>query len=143
MMESDPVHMRGRDMATLFTKIINGDIPATFVYEDDLCVAFMDIQPLTTGHLLVVPREEVDHWVDLSDELSAHLFAVAKKIGRAQKQAFGCERVGVVIQGYEVPHVHIHLFPTNQLQDFDPRNKRESTAEEREEAAAKIRAELP
>lgn len=129
-------------MATLFSKIIDGEIPATFVYQDDLCVAFMDIQPLTDGHLLVVPRQEIDHWVDLDDDLTAHLFNVAKKLGRAQKKAFGCERVGVIVQGFEVPHVHIHVFPTNSLADFDMAKKHDTTAEEREAAATKIREAL-
>lgn len=129
-------------MATLFTKIIDGEIPATFVYEDDRCVAFMDIQPLTDGHLLVVPREEVDHWLDLDDDLVSHLFTVAKKLGQAQKKAFGCERVGLIVQGFEVPHVHIHVFPTNQISDFDLANKHDTTAEAREEAASKIKEAL-
>ena len=130
-------------MATIFSKIIDGEIPGTFVYTDDTCVAFMDVQPLTRGHVLVVPRAEVDHWLDLDDELSAHLFAVAKKIGKAQKAAFDCQRVGVVIQGFEVPHVHIHVFPANQISDFELANKdKNSTAEDRQAAADQIIAAL-
>ena len=90
-------------MASIFTKILDGDIPGTFVYEDDRCAAFMDISPLTDGHVLVIPREEIDHWLDMPEDLTAHLMAVAQKIGKAQKKAFSCERIGVLIQGYEVP----------------------------------------
>lgn len=102
-------------MTTLFTRIINGDIPGTFVYRDDLCVVFMSINPLALGHALVVPIDEVDHWVDCSPQLAAHLFAVSHRIGRAQEIAFGCERVGLIIAGYEIPHAHIHLIPTANM----------------------------
>ena len=105
-------------MATIFTRIINGEIPGTFVWKDDLCVAFMSINPMAHGHTLVVPRAEVDHWVDASPELSAHLFEVTRVIGVAQKAAFGCERVGVILAGYEVPHTHIHVIPTNDMREM-------------------------
>mgnify|MGYP006287993741 CR=1 FL=1 len=105
-------------MATIFTRIINGEIPGTFVWKDDLCVAFMSINPMAHGHTLVVPRAEVDHWVDASPELSAHLFEVTRVIGVAQKAAFGCERVGVILAGYEVPHTHIHVIPTNDMREL-------------------------
>ena len=84
-------------MTTIFSHSINGNIPGTFVYRDDLCVAFMSINPLADGHVLVVPIEEVDHWVDASPELSAHLFAVSHKISLALATAFPCERVGLII----------------------------------------------
>lgn len=127
-------------MASLFTRIIEGEIPGVFVYEDDLCVAFLDVQPMTEGHVLVVPREEVSHWVDLDESLSAHLFAVAQKVGKAQTQAFDCERIGLMVQGYEVPHVHIHVWPTNSLADFDASSRAGFTdAEVLEQAAAKLR----
>lgn len=102
-------------MATIFTRIISGEIPGTFVHRDDQCVAFLSINPLAHGHTLVVPIEEVDHWVDLSPGLAAHLFAVAHRIGRAQQAAFGCDRVGLIIAGYEVPHAHLHLIPTQHM----------------------------
>ncbi|GAA4283854.1 HIT family protein [Brevibacterium daeguense] len=110
-------------MASIFTKIINGEIPGAFVYQDDYCAAFLDVEPMTEGHVLVVPREEVSHWVDLTDELAAHLLSVAKRIGAAQMAAFDCQRIGLLIQGYEVPHVHIHVWPTNSVSDFNPANK--------------------
>lgn len=102
-------------MPTIFTRIISGEIPGTFVHRDDRCVAFLSINPLAHGHTLVVPIEEVDHWVDLSPDLAAHLFAVAHRIGRAQERAFRCERVGLIIAGYEVPHTHLHVVPTQHM----------------------------
>ena len=105
-------------MSTVFTMIINGDIPGTFVHRDDRCVAFMSINPMTPGHALVVPIEEIDHWIDASPELSTHLFEVSRRIAKAQERAFGCEKVGLMIAGYEVPHAHIHLVPTNEMSEL-------------------------
>ena len=106
-------------MATIFTKIIEGEIPGHFVWQDDLCVAIMTIQPIRTGHVLVIPREEIDHWNDLPDDLAAHLMLVAKKIANAIKQAFPATRVGLIIAGLEVPHTHLHVLPVDTLGDFD------------------------
>lgn len=105
-------------MATLFTKIINGDIPAKFVHRDELCVVFMSINPIATGHALVVPIVEIDQWTDLTQSLSQHLFAIAAKVGNAQKRAFGCERAGLIIAGFEVDHCHLHVIPTNSISDL-------------------------
>ena len=105
-------------MSTLFTKIINGELPGTFVYRDDLCVCFMTINPITVGHALVVPIQEVDEWNELSDDATAHIFNVARRISAAQKIAFGCTRVGLVVAGYEIPHCHLHLIPSNSMDDF-------------------------
>ncbi|MFM8945148.1 MAG: HIT family protein [Actinomycetota bacterium] len=102
-------------MATIFTRIIEGDIPGTFVWRDDECVAFMSINPMAHGHTLVVPRAEIGHWIDCPENLSRHLFDVSYEIGRAQQAAFGCERVGLIIAGYEVPHTHIHVLPTTDM----------------------------
>ena len=107
---------------TLFTRIIQGQIPGTFVYRDDLCVAFMTISPITAGHVLVVPIDEVDEWTDLSSELSSHLFKVAAQIGQAQKMAFECERIALIIAGFEVPHCHLHLIPSNSMADLNFEN---------------------
>lgn len=109
--------MIGR-VKTIFTKIIDGDIPGTFVHRDEHCVVFMSINPMAPGHALVVPIEEVDHWVDCSPELAAHLFDVTRRIAKAQEQAFDCERIGVIIAGYEVPHTHIHVVPTNDMSEL-------------------------
>jgi histidine triad (HIT) family protein len=105
-------------MATIFTRIIDGEIPATFVWRDERCVVFMSINPMAHGHALVVPIEEVDHWVDASPELTAHLFEVTRIIAQAQHRAFSPARVGVIIAGYEVPHTHIHVVPTNEMAEL-------------------------
>jgi diadenosine tetraphosphate (Ap4A) HIT family hydrolase len=130
-------------MTTIFSRIIAGEIPGTFVYRDARCVAFMSINPLARGHVLVVPIEEVDHWIDATPDLVAHLFAVSHRIGRAQKQAFDCERVGLIIAGYEVPHAHIHVIPTDHMGQLSFANAASSVdPAELEVAAAAIVAEL-
>ena len=102
-------------MSTVFTKIIEGEFPGTFVWRDHRCVGFMSINPLAPGHVLVVPIDEVDHWIEAPPDLTAHLFAVARTIGLAQKAAFDCERVGLIVAGYEVPHTHVHVIPTSSM----------------------------
>ena len=130
-------------MPTIFTRIITGEIPGTFVHRDDQCVAFLSINPLAHGHTLVVPIEEVDHWVNLSPGLAAHLFDVAYRIGRAQQAAFQCDRVGLIIAGYEVPHAHLHLVPTAHMGQLDFANAaREVDRAEMTEAAQAIRVAL-
>ena len=106
-------------MTTIFTRIIGGQIPGTFVYRDSLCVAFLSINPLAPGHVLVVPIQEVDHWIDMSPDLSAHLFAVSHRISRAISTTFPCERVGLIIAGYEINHCHIHLIPSQTMNDLN------------------------
>lgn len=128
---------------TLFTRIIKGDIPGTFVYRDEFCVAFMTISPITTGHTLVVPIKEVDQWTDLPPKLNEHLFNVAKVIGRATKRAFGCERIALVIAGYEIPHCHLHVIPSNSMADLEFANARTNVdRNELEQAAVQIITEL-
>lgn len=130
-------------MATLFTRIINGDIPGKFIYRDDQAVAFMTIAPIQPGHTLVVPVEEVDHWIDASPELRAHLMEVAARIGAAQMAAFSPARVGVIIAGMEVPHLHIHVIPMESEKDLSFANADPSaTDEELEDAANKLRVAL-
>jgi len=130
-------------MPTIFTRIIDGEIPGTFVWRDDHCVAFMSINPMAYGHTLVVPIQEVDHWVDADPDLAAHLFDVTRHIARAQATAFEPERVGVIIAGYEVPHTHIHVVPTNQMSELSFANAAASVEHESLEAAATaIRSEL-
>ncbi|MEI8240071.1 MAG: HIT family protein [Actinomycetota bacterium] len=123
-------------MATIFTRIITGEIPGTFVFRDDLCVAFMSINPLAPGHTLVVPIAEIDHWVDLDPALAAHLFAVSHRIARAQRAAFPCERVGLIVAGYEVPHTHVHVVPTTHMGQFDFRNAAASVTHDDLQSAA-------
>jgi len=108
-----------RPMATLFTRIINGELPGRFVYRDEQCVAFLTIAPLQPGHTLVVPIAEVDHWIDLPDELADHLFRVAKTISSAIQTTYSPQKVGLMIAGLEVPHTHLHLVPIHQLHDLD------------------------
>lgn len=114
-------------MATLFTKIIEGKLPAHFVWKDEVCVAFLSIAPLKPGHTLVVPRAEVDHWLDLEPETVAHLSMVSHSIGRALMHAYQPVKVGSVILGLEVPHVHIHVAPIWSPTDLDFHNARAGT----------------
>ncbi|HEY5155990.1 MAG TPA: HIT family protein [Acidimicrobiales bacterium] len=106
-------------MTTLFSRIIDGELPGRFVWRDERCVAFLSINPLQPGHTLVVPIAEVDHWIDLPPELAAHLTAVAHIIGRAQQVAFDPVKVGLLVAGLEVPHCHIHLVPIRGVHDLD------------------------
>lgn len=130
-------------MPTIFTRIIDGDIPGTFLWRDELCVVFMSINPMAHGHALVVPIEEVDHWVDASPALAAHLFEVTRILGDAQRHAFAPERVGVIIAGYEVPHTHIHVVPTNDMAELSFANAAASVdRDDLESAASAIRAAL-
>jgi histidine triad (HIT) family protein len=106
-------------MPTLFTRIIDGEIPGRFVWTDDQAVVFLTIAPMRPGHALVVPRAEVDHWLDLDPDLAAHLTKVAQAVGRAQVSAFSPVRVGLLIAGLEVPHVHLHVVPIDSEADLD------------------------
>ncbi len=123
-------------MATVFTRILNGELPGTFVYRDEHCAVFMSINPLATGHCLVVPVREVDHWVDLRTDEVNHLFTVAHQIAQAQRSVFPCEKVGMIIAGYEVPHTHIHLVPTSDMSQLDFANAARSVDRDALEAAA-------
>jgi histidine triad (HIT) family protein len=128
---------------SIFSKIIAGEIPGTFVWKDDRCVAFLSIAPMKPGHTLVVPREEVDHWIDLDPPLAQHLFTVAQTIGKAQQQAFSPGRVGVMIVGDEVPHTHIHVVPIDSAGELSFAHADPSPPEgELDDAATKLRAAL-
>ena len=109
-------------MASIFSRIIAGEIPGRLVWDDDICVAMVDIRPLHRGHCLVIPKVEVDQWIDLDDTTATHLMTVARHLGLAQRKAFPCERIGMLIAGYEVPHTHVHVMPTDDMGDFDFRN---------------------
>jgi histidine triad (HIT) family protein len=109
-------------MSTLFTKIIDGDLPGSFVHRDHHCVVFMSINPISTGHALVVPKVEVDHWLDLPEDIAAHLFAVAARIGRAQTRAFSNQRTALIIVGFEINHCHLHVIPANSMADVSFEN---------------------
>lgn len=106
-------------MASIFTRIIDGELPADFVWKDDLCVAFLSNRPLRPGHALVVPRLEIDHWLDLEPDLLARLMSTAQTIGRAQMAVFKPARIGLVLVGLEVPHVHFHVVPIRGPHDLD------------------------
>lgn len=105
-------------MTTLFSKIIDGEIPAQFVWQDQRCVAFAVIDPITDGHTIVVPRAEVDQWLDADDDLLSHLIGVAKQIGLAQRAEFDVPRVSLLTAGFEVPHLHVHVLPVTGEADI-------------------------
>jgi diadenosine tetraphosphate (Ap4A) HIT family hydrolase len=130
-------------MPTIFTRIIQGELPGTFVWRDERCVAFLSINPMAHGHALVVPIEEVDHWVDAPPELVQHLMTVSHVVGQAQQRAFQPERIGLIVAGYEVPHLHVHVIPTNSMSQLSFANAAASVdPAELAAAADAIRAEL-
>ena len=130
-------------MATIFTKIIDGEIPGTFVWRDHECVGFMSVNPLRAGHTLVVPRQEVDHWLDCPPALRDHLMEVAQTIGRAIDAVHAPQKVGLMIAGLEVPHLHLHVVPIDGVRDLDFANAASSVdREELEEEAAALRRAL-
>jgi len=128
---------------SLFSRIIDGELPGHFALKDHLCVVFMTIQPITEGHALVVPREPVDQWIDLPSRTSAHLFDVARQVGIAQRAAFGRTRVGLVIAGFEVNHCHLHCIPADEMNNLSFAHQQRDVAPERLAfAAAKLAAQL-
>ena len=130
-------------MASVFTRIINRELPGRFVYEDDDVVAFLTIEPMTQGHALVVPRAEVDKWQDVEPALFDKVMAVSQKIGKAVCAAFGADRAGLIIAGLEVPHLHVHVFPAYNLTDFGFAHvDRNPSSESLDQAQAKIMAAL-
>jgi histidine triad (HIT) family protein len=130
-------------MATLFTSIINGDIPGRFVWRDDRAVVFLTISPIRPGHALVVPIDEVDHWIDLDADLASHLMVVAREVGRAQQAAFEPERIGLIVAGLEVPHTHLHLIPIDSEADLSfAKADHSPDPAELDDAAERIRAAL-
>ncbi|MFW2382651.1 MAG: HIT family protein [Acidimicrobiales bacterium] len=130
-------------MATIFTKIINGEIPGRFVWSDDVCIGMLDIRPLHHGHVLVIPRVEVDHWIDLPADTASHLMTVAHTVGNAQRAVVGSSRIGLMIAGFEVPHTHVHVVPIDGMGDLDFRNAETSPrADLLDEVAEQLRAAL-
>lgn len=106
-------------MSSVFTKVIDGDLPGRFVYRDDKVVAFLSIEPIRYGHVLIVPVEEVDRWTDVEPATWTHLNDVAQHVGRAIIEVFGSRRTGYLIAGFEVPHTHIHVFPADDMSGYD------------------------
>ena len=129
-------------MASVFTLIMEGKIPGNFVYQDDIAVAILTIQPIREGHVLVIPREEIDQWSDLPLETAAHLTKVSHKIANAMKTIFPCKRIGLMIAGLEVPHTHIHLVPTDSMDDLSFEYAKNADGDALKKTAEKIRAAL-
>jgi histidine triad (HIT) family protein len=130
-------------MSTLFTRIIDGELPGRFVWSDDRAVGFLSINPLGPGHTLVVPRAEVDHWVDAEPDLLAHLMSVSHAVGAAVRDVWQPPRVGLLVAGFEVPHLHVHVFPAWDMAAFDFANAAPSVeAHEQEAHAEKLRSAL-
>jgi len=130
-------------MASIFTRIINGEIPCYKIAESEECFAFLDIRPLKMGHTLVVPKKEVDDMFELEEETYLQLHLFAKKVAAAIKQAFPCNRISTLVIGLEVPHCHIHLVPLDKVSDVNISNKPLNlSAEQMAEIAEKIRQYL-
>jgi len=130
-------------MASIFTKIVNGEIPCYKVVEDGEFLAFLDIFPITIGHVLVIPKTEIDYIFDLDDQVYSGLMFFSKRVALALRKAFPCKKVGVAVLGLEVPHAHIHLVPLNSESDIDfSRPKLKLTPGELTEIAAKIALEF-
>jgi histidine triad (HIT) family protein len=129
-------------MPSIFTKIIHGELPSYKIFEDPLVFAFLSIDPIRPGHTLIVPKVEIDHFTDLADPYYSAVYAAAKPIGRALLAATGCRRVGMAVQGFEVPHFHLHLIPMWSPADFDFRNAKRLPEAEMKDVQAKIVAKL-
>jgi histidine triad (HIT) family protein len=129
-------------MASIFSRIIAGEIPCHKIAENDQYFAFLDVFPCAVGHVLVVPKQEIDYLFDLSDELYAGLMTFAKQIEPAIRKAIPCKRVGVAVIGLEVPHAHVHLIPMNSMNDMNFNHKLKLSQEELAKTAAKIRSFL-
>ena len=129
-------------MASIFTKIINGDIPSYKIAEDEDHFAFLDINPNSKGHTLCVPKKEVDKILDLDEESYMKLMAFSRKVGLAIEKAVPCKRVGISVIGLEVPHVHVHLIPLQRMADATFQHKENLSVEEFEKVAAEIRSYL-
>lgn len=130
-------------MSSIFTKIINGEIPSYKIAEDEKCYAFLDISPLAEGHTLVVPKQEVDYIFDLDDELLSHLHLFAKKVAKAMKEVIECEKIGMAVIGLDVRHTHIHLVPLKEVGDLNfARPKLELPQERMQEIANLIASRI-
>ncbi len=129
-------------MSSIFTKIINGDIPCHKIAEDDRFFAFLDIRPIKPGHTLVIPKQEVDYLFDLENQILGDLMVFAKPIAKALEQVVPCARVGVIVAGLEVPHAHIHLVPFNAISDLRFANARAEEPARLADLANKVRSVL-
>tara|TARA_R110002020_G_scaffold63170_2_gene168779 strand:+ start:155547 stop:155939 length:393 start_codon:yes stop_codon:yes gene_type:complete len=129
-------------MASIFTKIIEGEIPCYKILEDDRFIAFLDINPNAKGHTLCVPKKEVDKIMDLDEDTYAGLMKFARKVGRALEKAVDCKRVGMSVIGLEVPHVHVHLIPLNRMGDATFQNKVSFSEKEFNDIAQSVSAKI-
>jgi len=129
-------------MASVFTLIMEGKIPGNFVWKDDKAVAILTIQPIRQGHVLVIPREEIDHWNDLPLDLAAHLMQVSHKIANGLKVAYPAKRVGLMIAGLEVPHTHLHIVPIDHMGDLSFDHAKNADGGVLKQTAEKIRTTL-
>ncbi len=129
-------------MASIFTRIINGEIPGRIIWSDEHCVSMVDIRPLHPGHSLVIPRAEIDHWVDLEARLASHLMTVAHHVANAQKAVVASPRVGLMIAGFEVPHTHVHVVPMSSMAHLDFANARQGDPAELDAMADRLREAL-
>ncbi len=129
-------------MSTVFTQIIDGELPGLFAWADDVVVAIATIQPITPGHLLVVPRVPVDQFSDLNDDVLAHAAVIAGRIGRAQRRAFDAPRAAMIVAGFEVPHAHLHVIPAWDQAAISLEHARPATSSELTSATERVREEL-
>ncbi|MGY5846280.1 HIT family protein [Salegentibacter sp. HM20] len=129
-------------MASIFTKIVKGEIPAYKIAEDSQFLAFLDVNPNAKGHTLCIPKKEVDKIFDLEEEMYQELMRFSRKVALALEKTVPCKRVGMAVVGLEVPHVHVHLIPLNSMNDMDFSNNLEMTKEEFEELAQSIHVNL-
>ena len=130
-------------MSSIFTKIVQGEIPSYRIYEDEDHLAFLDINPMQPGHTLVIPKREVDYLFDLSEAEYTGLWKAVRTVEAALKMALGCKRLVVLVVGYEVPHVHVHLIPTDELSDYPLPPRQTLEAADAEALTAKVVARLP
>ncbi len=124
-------------MSSIFTKIVNGEIPCYKVAETDDFLAFLDINPVKKGHTLVIPKKEIDYIFDIEDEMLQEMIVFAKKVGKAIEKAVHCERISIAVVGLEVPHAHIHLIPISKISDFSFEKPKEEISQEAFESLAK------
>lgn len=129
-------------MPSIFSRIVQGEIPSYEIAQDENFYAFLDISPISKGHTLVVPKVEIDYYFDLEDDLLAKMQLFCKKIAQAQKKAFQCERISVMVIGFEVPHAHVHLIPSNSMADLNFGNKLAFSKEEMMQIAQEIKSHL-
>ena len=129
-------------MPSIFTRIVNGELPCHKLYEDERSLSFLDLRPINPGHALVIPKREIDYIFDVPDDLLRHLVSVARKVALAIDASVECERVGVIVAGLEVPHAHIHLVPINGIGDINFANAKSADAEDLAALAETIRARM-